>query len=235
MDLDRWLRFERIIDSFGLKPILAVVPENCDPELVCGPADPEFWQRMQRLQAGGASIGLHGFRHVCEGVGGGLIPLHKRTEFAGVDEKLQREWIRAGLSILRGHGLDPRIWVAPRHGFDRATLAALSDAGIGLVSDGFAREPFQEHGLVWIPQQLWEPIEKTEGFWTICIHANNASDEAVAALENFLERYSDSFTSVNDIARRVSRTRDWRDRIFHRRMIWRIAFSTLKKRLMARG
>jgi hypothetical protein len=231
MDLQRWLRFERLIERFGLKPILAVVPQNEDLDLVCGPADDGFWERMRRLEAAGVTIGLHGFRHVCEGVGGGLIPLHGRTEFAGVAKDLQLEWMRAGLAILRGHGLDPQIWVAPRHGLDRVTLEVLREAGIGLISDGFACAPFLDEGLVWIPMQLWRPMEKSGGVWTICLHANTASDADVARLETFLERFAGQFRSVREaVAEWPLRPRGWRDRVFRTRMLGRIWIKRAVKR-----
>jgi predicted deacetylase len=163
----RWQRFLSLIEEFGIQPILAVVPENRDPILQLSPPDPEFWKRIRALEASGASIGLHGYRHLAKSRGRSLLALHRTTEFAGVPEDTQRQWIHAGLEILRGHGLNPRIWVAPRHGFDAPTLRALLQEGIDVLSDGFARVPHRRGGMIWIPQQLWEPAEKSQGLWTI--------------------------------------------------------------------
>jgi predicted deacetylase len=157
----RWQRFLPLIEEFGLRPILAVIPDNQDRELILSPPDPEFWARMRAMEAAGATIALHGYRHLCQSQGKSLLPLHRHSEFAGVEEETQGEWIREGLGILRGQGLHPGIFVAPRHGFDQATLRALSQEGIQLLSDGFARLPFTRGGLTWIPQQLWAPVAKT--------------------------------------------------------------------------
>src|SRR5271168_2745185 len=135
MDRARWERFAGLVARFGITPILAVVPENGDPELVRNAPFAGFWDEMRAMEAAGAAIGLHGYRHLCETRGRGLIPLHERTEFAGVPRVVQREWIAAGLARLRSEGLHPTIWVAPRHGLDGATLGALRDEGIGVVSD----------------------------------------------------------------------------------------------------
>ena len=194
-----WAPFRALIEEFSLKPILAIVPDNRDPELEVDPPDPDFWARMQALEAGGATIALHGYRHLCQSRGRSLVPLHRQTEFAGVPREIQRQWIAAGLEILRGHGLIPRVWVAPRHGFDRATLAALRSEGIGTVSDGFARVPFARGGLTWIPQQLWAPVERPSGLWTICLHTNTAGPETAKNLRAFLEIHSGQFTSVERI------------------------------------
>ncbi len=107
MDRHRWQRFLPLIEEFGIKPILAVVPDNRDPALAVVEPDPEFWGEMRRMQACGATIGLHGYRHLPASKGSGLLPLHRMTEFAGVAAETQREWIHAGLEILRGRGLNP--------------------------------------------------------------------------------------------------------------------------------
>lgn len=235
MDRARWERYLRLIQRYRLCPILAVVPENRDPDLRRDPPDAGFWEEMRRIEATGATIGLHGYNHVCEAKGRSLIPLHGRTEFAGVEEATQREWIRSGIDRLRAEGLSSRIWVAPRHGFDRATLRVLREEGIEAVSDGFAKSPFRAHGAMWIPQQLWEPVEKQSGLWTICLHANSATDGQVYALESFLERFSLQFTSVDRVlAEWPFLERTAADRIFHARLLLRIRMSRLRRRLSLR-
>jgi predicted deacetylase len=197
MAWERWRRFLPVIEKFGIRPILAVIPENCDPELEVSAPDPEFWPRMQAMEAAGATIGLHGYRHLCSSRGRSLVPLHEVSEFAGVPEDMQRKWIQAGLAILRSHGLNPRIWVAPRHGFDEGTLRALRSEGISAISDGFARVPFRRGGLTWIPQQLWAPVEKRRGLWTICIHSHTASNGLVEEISAFVGEHAAQFTSVD--------------------------------------
>lgn len=205
-DHKRWQRFVPLLAEFGIKPILAIVPDNRDPELEVSPPDPGFWDEMRALQTAGATIGLHGYRHICASRGRSLVPLHRESEFAGVAQEIQRERIAAGLKILRDHGLNSTVWVAPRHGFDRATLRALQAEGIGAVSDGFARRAFTHGGLVWIPQQLWAPESKPSGLWTICLHANTATDAQVDELRACLRQRSGQFTSVDRILAESSLT-----------------------------
>jgi hypothetical protein len=195
----RWQRFQSLIEEFSLRPILAIIPNNQDKELNLSPSDPEFWARMRAMEAAGATIALHGYRHVCTSGSGGLLPLHRHTEFAGVPQETQRIWIREGCNSLRSHGLNPTIFVAPRHGFDRATLLALQAEGIQLLSDGFARVPFVRGGITWIPQQLWGPADKDKGLWTICVHSNSAGPAQVERLHAFLHIHSSQFTSVDRV------------------------------------
>lgn len=192
----QWRQLAEMIAEFRMRPILAVVPENRDPALEQSPADPEFWAGMRRLQAAGASIALHGYRHVCAARGRSLTGMHRASEFAGIDHETQQRWIRDGLLILNEHGLHARVWVAPRHGFDRNTLHALRAEGIQIISDGFARRSFMRYGMKWIPQQLWAPVPRKNGLWTICIHPNTMGGEEMNALRGFVHDRAAQFTSV---------------------------------------
>jgi predicted deacetylase len=196
---ERWQRFPPLLAEFGIHPILAIVPDNRDPALAVSSPDLGFWPQMRALQTAGATIGLHGFRHLCLSRGRSLVPLHRESEFAGVPPAMQRNWIHEGMQILRSHGLHPTIWVAPRHGFDRATLGALREEGIGVLSDGFARRPFRHCGLTWIPQQLWSPQAKRRGLLTICLHPAETSDAEVEQLRSFLRDRAGQFTTVQRV------------------------------------
>ena len=194
-----WARFEALIEEFSLRPILAVVPDNHDPELVKDAPNPEFWKMLRAMESRGATIAVHGYRHLCASRGRALMPLHTMSEFAGIDESVQQEWIHAGVGILRGHGLCPRLFVAPRHGFDLATLKALRAEGLSAISDGYGTWPFRLGGVTWIPQQLWEPVERQAGTWTICIHPNTASDAEALRLREFARRKTTQFISVDEV------------------------------------
>jgi predicted deacetylase len=194
---DRWLRLQELVEEFHLHPILAIVPKNQDPDLEKSPPDPDFWRCMHALEASGAAIGVHGYRHLCISQCRSMLGMHRTSEFAGVTVAIQRKWIHDGLRILREQGLTPRIWVAPRHGFDMQTLIALRAEGILLISDGFASTPFMRCGMTWLPQQLWGPSAKRQGLWTICIHPNTATDAEIAALRRFLSAHATHFISVD--------------------------------------
>jgi len=196
---DRWERFRNLIEQSGVRPILAIVPDNHDTDLKHAPADPAFWEQVRRLEAAGATIAVHGYRHLCHSRGKSLLDLHRSSEFAGVKYELQRDWIRAGFRILREKGLHPKLWIGPRHGFDRNTIRALTTLGVNYISDGFARVPFQRHGITWIPQQLWGPVPKQSGLWTICIHPNTLGSSAVEDMRRFLENHGHQLTTFDRV------------------------------------
>jgi predicted deacetylase len=214
MSKERFERFLVILHRHRIRPILAVVPDNQDPELRIDYPDPEFWSSMRALEADGATIAMHGYRHLCQSSGPSLLGLHSQTEFAGVAEDKQREWIHSGLEILRGNGLCPRLFVAPRHGFDSATLRALAEEGLGFLSDGFASRPFTRNEVVWIPQQLWEPVKKSRGLWTICLHTNTATPDMEQKLDLFLHEHAVQFTSFDRVIdQQAPQELHWSERI----------------------
>jgi len=229
---DRRENFLSLLSQYKVAPILAVVPDNQDPGLNLQPPDPDFWNRMRACEHAGATIALHGYRHLCNSRGGSLVHLHDRSEFAGVDESQQRAWIHRGLEILRGNGLNPRLFVAPRHGFDRGTLRALAQEGLGVLSDGFAVRTFTRHRVLWIPQQLWEPVQKSAGLWTICIHTNTATKSLEDKLEEFLRANADQFTSFDKVtAGHAPHELGWSERFAEFTAYRRIKIVAAKKRM----
>jgi predicted deacetylase len=219
----RWQEFRAVLEEFRIRPILAIVPDNQDSELNRAPHDPSFWEEMQAMEAAGAAIAVHGYRHLCRSQGESLLGLHRRSEFAGVDLATQREWIHAGLEILRAKGLNPRLWVGPRHGFDLNTLQALREEGMEYISDGFARIPYRRHGVTWIPQQLWSPVPKSKGLWTICIHPYAARGSEVARLRSFLKGYWPQFTSFDRVVKEFDGAAlGLNERIYQKFALWRV-------------
>src|SRR5579863_4542436 len=107
MDRDRWSGMRNLVREFRIRPILAVIPDNQDYKLQKFPPHSGFWEEMRELEAEGATIAVHGLHHLCTERTSSLVPLHRRSEFAGLALKEQRYQIRAGLTLLRNQGLSP--------------------------------------------------------------------------------------------------------------------------------
>jgi len=173
-------RFEEYIELFrehGMRPLLGVVPDCRDPDLVYQEDAGGFWDRLRELKRQGAvDIAQHGFRHLYRtreyGILGRRYGFKPQSEFAGRSYEEQLGDIRRGKAILAREGLDTDIWMAPSHSFDRNTLKALKEAGFRFVTDGIALYPYRAEGLVFVPQQLWAPKKVQLGTWTIFIHSN---------------------------------------------------------------
>lgn len=232
---NRWERCRKLVDEFGIRPILAVIPDNQDSELKHAPQDPSFWAVLREMEAAGAAIAVHGYRHVCRSRAPNELNLHRRSEFAGIDFKTQRDWIQKGFDILRENGLHPRLWVAPRHGFDRNTFRALRELGVEHISDGFARIPYLRHGLTWIPQQLWSPMVKSRGLWTICTHPYAASAFEIERLRSFLESHAADFTSFDRVLKEFpARPLSWGEHLYERIALWRVQTRNRRRRRKSR-
>jgi predicted deacetylase len=199
MNHANWTRWEQLVERHGIKPLVAVVPDNRDPDLSSCAPDPDFWPHLRALQARGWTIAIHGYQHDCDVVGRSLVPIHRRSEFAGLGSGLQLRKLQTGMEVLRSHGLEPTVWVAPRHGFDANTVEALKAVGIRVISDGLSAYPHLCQGVFWIPQQLWAGKPRRFGVWTICIHANESSDAQFRRFEEFMRRERDKFATVEDI------------------------------------
>ena len=177
-----WEQLEPLLQAHGVKPIMAVVPDNRDPHLAVDAPQPDFWTRVRRWQAGGWTIALHGHQHLYSTRDAGLVGINRFSEFAGLAEDRQREKLQLALAVFEHEGVRVDAWVAPAHSFDAVTLRLLLQAGVRVVSDGFYTRPVQHLGAVWVPQQLWRFRPMRKGLWTVCFH-HNAFDGA--AVERF--------------------------------------------------
>lgn len=185
---DRWLRVLDLLVEAGVKPLIAVVPDNQDPDLGCQPSDPGFWDRLKHWQDAGWPLGLHGFQHRLQRRPLGLIPRNAFGEWAGSEVQDQRARMRQAWGLVQQQGWTPTWWVAPAHNMDRGTLLALeSETPIRRISDGWARRPFRRWGFLWLPQQLGRPRRMGRGFWTICLHPNMMGQDELVCLRSWLK------------------------------------------------
>ena len=70
---------------------------------------------MKELQKEGWTIAQHGYTHVYTTDEAGLFPLNKFSEFAGVEYSEQYEAVRLGQNILKEHGIETDLFMAPAH------------------------------------------------------------------------------------------------------------------------
>lgn len=193
MDWGQFWRYMGLFEKHGVRPILGVVPDNQDPALSRGKPNKDFWKILRELKEQGmADIAQHGYRHKLHqtalgkylGITGASKPM---SEFAGLPYEVQYERIAAGQRILDNEGLRTDIWMAPCHTFDPVTLKVLRDLGFRRITDGISLYPFRHKGLVFIPQQLWQPRWFPVGILTVCIHSNTCGDALFRQVVSHLE------------------------------------------------
>lgn len=201
MDRAKWQRMEDILDKYGVKPLVGIIPANADPKTMIELEDPTFWEKAHSWERKGWAIALHGYNHCYTSSGGlkGLNPMWERSEFAGLPLEEQKEKIRKGVTIMRENGINPKYFFAPSHTFDENTLTALcEESDIRIISDTFALRPYKYKEFVFIPQFGGQCREmKMNGIYTFCIHPNTMKDEAFLQTEEFLQSHKDKFTSFD--------------------------------------
>jgi predicted deacetylase len=200
MNWSIWDEVEEALVSFAIKPILAVVPDNHDPQLRAGESNLKFWERVRAWQGRGWTIGLHGCQHLALTRDGGILRINHAAEFSGLGFDVQKAKLRQALAIFSSMGVRPDLWVAPWHSFDANTLRALRDFGICCLSDGFSLYPYLDSsGILWIPQQLWKLRRVPFGVWTVCVHANQWSGNEVAQFRSELRKFAAAITDCNSV------------------------------------
>lgn len=214
-DRDKWQRMEELLNAYGIKPIVGVIPDCRDPLMDKYPVDEGFWDRARAWQSRGWVMALHGYQHIYVTREGGLNPVHQRSEFAGLPLEKQKEKIRAGMEILENEGIKPMAFIAPSHTFDKNTLEALRECtDIRSISDTVASAPYNKYGFTFIPQQTGQVRELPFHYVTFCYHPNMMGEEDFIRLEKFLRVHEGEFVPYP--RGQAKRQEDVKDRLLRR-------------------
>ncbi len=216
MNVEKWSQIETLLDEFEIKPIVGVIPCNEDPELLKYERDPFFWRKVHKWEKKGWVVALHGCTHAFETECGGLNPVNKRSEFAGVDLERQCQKIHRGYQTLISYGINPKLFFAPAHTFDENTLSALiNETEIRVISDTIANDIYYDKGIYFIPQQSGKVRKLPFSLVTFCYHPNIMCENDFTQLANFLEKNKTMFVSYNSI-KLTKRKKDWKDIFLHK-------------------
>src|SRR5207248_3063273 len=185
--------------EFGVKPILAVVPDNRDPVLQVAPPAKDFWERVRHWQDLGWSIALHGYQHLYVAREGGLVTLRKKSEFASLPANVQEEKLRLGMGIFAREGIKSRVWIAPGNAFDEVTVSLLPKMSIVIISAGWFWHPFVgPHEMTWLPCQLSILRPVPPGVWSVCYHHNKWTNSDLTYFKEGLQRYRNSIVCLDE-------------------------------------
>ena len=201
MDTEKWDRIESILDYYDIKPIVGIIPNNEDKELVGKyKKNIEFWEKAKMWQSKKWIIALHGYAHVYITNCGGINPINKRSEFAGVSLDKQKQKIRDGIKKFNEKNLDATIFFAPSHTFDMNTLEALRlESEIRIISDTVANEIYKMRDFYFIPQQSGHVQSLPFKITTFCYHPNNMNNLEFETLEKFIKENRDKFANFEDL------------------------------------
>ncbi len=194
MNIKNWKRMEKLLDKYEIRPLVGVIPNCEDPEMMKYDIDPSFWNTVNDWVNKKWIIAMHGFNHKFVTQSGGINPVNNRSEFAGVDLNEQKEKIRKAKDIFLSHGIHPIVFFAPAHTFDNNTLIALKEeSSIRIISDTIANKSYCENGFTFVPQQCGVVRKTMFTTTTFCYHPNNMVDKDYELLEQFLIKHKKLF------------------------------------------
>lgn len=209
MNWGLWQEIETILVRRGLKPILAVVPDNRDPSLQVDAPVQDFWNRVRAWQDLGWTIALHGFQHCYVSPHAGMVATRKKSEFAGLPAPEQREKLRRGMQLFEREGVSSRVWIAPGNAFDATTVALLPDFGIDVISAGYFQFPYVcARGIIWVPQQMYYFRPAPAGVWTVCYHHNQWDTSRLGAFRNEMDQYGANVVPLDAVLHRNTERED---------------------------
>ena len=211
-----WSQVEGVLLENKIKPLLAVVPKNRDPNLKVAEENPEFWNCVRRWQERDWTIGLHGYEHLMRQTDSGMLGFSRSGEFAGLPEDMQRSRLDRAIEVMRTERVRSDVWIAPGHSFDQTTIRIVREAGFRIICDGCSLLPYTDNlGIMWIPQSMWRFRRMWFGVWTICLHYNKWTS---ADIESFRKNVFKYRKSISDVRTVVNIYRDrrirWHDRLF---------------------
>ncbi|MDO4294399.1 MAG: DUF2334 domain-containing protein [Eubacteriales bacterium] len=203
MDWESFEAFERMFCSYGIRPLLGIVPDHRDPKLSVDPPRPDFWEKMRSLQKQGWSLAMHGCHHVYQTGKSGQFPLNSESEFAGKSYGEQYRLLEEGKKKLEEKGIVTDIFMAPGHTFDKNTVKALRELGFSRITDGFGSGPYLRDGMTFFPIAFLRRLafSDREGITTLVIHPNHSTKGELDNYRALFERQRHRFVDYGAFER----------------------------------
>jgi len=181
---------EKLFDKYNIKPVLGVIPNNQDQELLNYPRKEEFWEQVRIWKKKGWEISMHGYTHIYNqstnkkdyfGYGG-------KSEFFGEKFETQKLKIKNGLKKFNEENIKIRSFYAPNHTYDLNTFKALKECEITNVIDGYGIMPYTSKGLNFVPQLFYKVLMLPFGIQSTQIHINYWKEKDFENFVNFIEK-----------------------------------------------
>jgi len=181
---------EALLNQFSIKPVLGVIPDNKDLELLSYPKRDDFWKKIKEWQEKDWSIAMHGFSHLYDkdtgkkdffGYGG-------KSEFFGHTYNEQISKIKKGLEIFKEKEITIDTFFAPNHTYDLNTFAAIKDSGINRIIDGYGLAPFEMKDIKFLPQLFYKLYMLPYGIQSTQIHINYWNEKDYDFFKKFIEK-----------------------------------------------
>ena len=197
---------ELLFDKFNIKPLLGIIPENKDPELLNYPKNSNFWERVESWKKKGWEISMHGYSHLYERQTNkkDIFNYGGRSEFFGLSYENQLYKIKSGLEKFSEKNISIRSFFAPNHTYDKNTFIALKNCGKNQIIDGYGFMPYVENDIKFIPQLFYKVLALPFGIQTTQIHLNYWKSEDFNNFEKFIEKNSNKIITYDQALNKIN-------------------------------
>ena len=197
---------EKIFDELNIKPVMGVIPNNQDKDLLVYPKKENFWQIVKKWQLKGWEIAMHGYNHIYDN------DTNKKDffEYGGKSEfychylNSQSKKIKKGLDIFKKNDIKIRTFFSPNHTYDFNTFKALKISGINEVIDGYGLKPYLENNIKFIPQLFYKPFFLPFGLQTTQIHLNYWTENEFNKFSELIYKNKKKIISYDDALKLLS-------------------------------
>lgn len=206
---------EALFDELNIKPVMGVIPNNKDSELLSYPKNDNFWRIVANWQTKGWEISMHGYNHIYdqETNKNDFFKYGGKSEFFGHSLENQLSKIKKGLEIFNKKKIKIRSFFSPNHTYDHNTFKALKLSGINQIIDGYGLKPYLENDIKFIPQLFYKPFFLPFGLQTTQIHLNYWSEKDFNNFSKLIKKHSNKVVSYDEALRLTSD--NLRDKIFN--------------------
>ena len=205
MDMYQFKRAMDLLDRFNVKPLVGVIPDCKDHDLMIDEPLKDFWSFIRGLQKNGYTIAMHGYQHVFDSLCKGKVNNRIGSEFAGHTLEEQVKKIKEGKSIFSKNGIETDVFFAPAHSYDDNTYEALSICGFKYMSDGKSSKPYIKSGIKTLPcRSSGCPKIGSDNIYTAVFHAHEwakpEKKQGYFQLEQLLKNHREYIVSFEEYA-----------------------------------
>ncbi len=181
---------EELFLKYNIKPVLGIIPNNEDEELLSYPLNKNFWKKINEWQSLGWEIAVHGYSHVyaSDTKKKDYFNYGGKSEFFGFSLEEQISKLKKSLEIFKNNNINTRCFFAPNHTYDLNTFKALKAVGIHNVIDGYGLFPYNKFGINFVPQLLYKNFILPFGIQTTQIHLNTWNFKDYENFESFINK-----------------------------------------------
>ena len=206
MNWDLMKKSELLFEKYGIKPVLGVIPNNKDNELLSYPKKNDFWQQIRIWRDKGWEIAMHGSTHVYDKISknGDYFGYGGKSEFCGHPLEIQMSRIKDGLKKFDDEKIKIRSFYAPNHTYDENTFASLKNLEINEVIDGYGLMPYIENDIKFIPQLFYKIFMLPFGIQVTQIHLNYWNQKDFDIFEKFIIKNSNKIITYDQVLEKIN-------------------------------